>query len=450
MKENSLFPQVEQLINDQAISYWINKISRPVTIDVIRAILEKQRNTWKKTKTTPSRETLIEEITHSCRLLYIKNINHVINCTGVIIHTNLGRAPISLDVWNSVTPLNTRYANVEYDVDSGRRGIRNSNLSTLLSYLSHSEGGLVVNNNAAALYMTLFHFAKGREVIVSRSELVQIGGGFRIPDIMRDAGVHLVEVGTTNITSIDDYLSAINDNTAMILKVHRSNFALRGFCKEVGIKELAISLPKDILLVCDQGSGMPVAGHPGETSIAQHIKDGAHIVTFSTDKILSSVQGGCLVGKKEHIDSLVKCPMYRVLRPGKTVLSILEQTLISYLNGDKGHALRTIELSIEEMRARANEIIKACSSPSVSIVNSFMTLGGGSSPDEKSPDISICISKDYSSEKVAHYLRHRDIPIVSTVEKIGVLLHVSTIFEEDILPIKIALKEIIENPSCIS
>ncbi|NCB01347.1 MAG: L-seryl-tRNA(Sec) selenium transferase [Spirochaetia bacterium] len=450
MKDNSLFPQVEQLINEQQISLWIPLLSRPIVLDIIRSVLDEQRTEWKKNHSTIEKEYLLQKITSSCRLNQQRHINRVINATGVIIHTNLGRSPISTSVWDKVALLNTRYANVEYDIDSGKRGIRNSTISSLLSHLSHSEGGMVVNNNASALYMVLFHFARGKEVIVSRSELVQIGGGFRIPEIMKDAGAKLVEVGTTNITTANDYLEAISENTAIILKVHRSNFALRGFTKEVGIKELASIIPSHILLISDQGSGMPLNGYPGETSVAQHIKEGADLVTFSGDKVLSSAQSGCIVGKEKYINSLLKCPIYRVLRPGKTILTILEQTLIEYLNGNKGHALDSINRSIEEMLHVANHILKNFETSTFSIVESFMTLGGGSSPDEKSPDISICISSDYSTTEVTRYLRNREIPIITTVDNRGVLLHVSTIFEDEIEIIKQALQEIIEKIPCTS
>ena len=449
MKDNSLFPQVEQLINEESISYWIPLLSRPIVIQTIRNIIDEERNLWKETKKVSTEKILIQKINNTCSLLKKRQINRVINATGVIIHTNLGRAPISKEVWDSVATLNTHYASVEYDIVSGKRGTRNSSLSNLLSLLSNSEKGMVVNNNASALFLILSHFAKGKEVIVSRSELVQIGGGFRIPDIMKASGAILVEVGTTNITTLDDYIGAITENTAMVLKVHRSNFVIRGFTKEVEIKKLATSIPPNIMIVSDQGSGMPTNGYTGETSIAHHIKMGAHLVSFSTDKVLSSVQSGCIVGKEDLINSLLTSPLYRILRPGKTILTLLEQTLINYFNGNKGHALQIIETSIEEQKKRAASVISSISSPQISIVESHMTLGGGSSPDEFSPDISICISSS-SSERIAKNLRERKIPIISTIDQRGVLLHISTIFEEEIPLLRSALEEIIESKLCTS
>lgn len=447
MKDNSLFPQVEQLINNPSISYYIPLLSRAVVIKIIRDVLEKERNIWRETKEKPIIEHLIQEIINRCSLSQKKQIHRVINATGVIIHTNLGRSPIAKEVWDSASPLNTHYASVEYDSVSGKRGVRNSHISELLSHISGAKKGMVVNNNAAALYMILSHFAHNKEVIVSRSELVQIGGGFRIPDIMKQSGAILVEVGTTNITTVDDYLEAITDNTAIVLKVHRSNFALRGFTKEVDITQLAHALPPHIMVVSDQGSGMPLNGYPGEMSVSHHIKMGAHLVSFSSDKVLSSVQSGCIVGKEELINSLITSPLYRVLRPGKTVLTLLEQTLIRHLNGEMGHALQRIGLSVETQKERASRILKSISSPHISIIESHMTLGGGSSPDEFSDDISICISSP-SSEKTAAYLRNRDIPIISTIDSHKVLLHISTLFEEDIPLVTLALQEIVENMLC--
>ncbi len=447
MKDDSLFPQVEQLINDSSISPFIPLLSRPSVIQIIRKVLEAERSIWKESKKKPNKEHILQEIQNRCVSVKKTQIQRVINATGVIIHTNLGRSPIAKEVWMSVEELNTSYASVEYDIESGKRGVRNNHISTLLSHLSGAENGMVVNNNASALYMILSHFAQNKEVIVSRSELVQIGGGFRIPDIMKHSLAILVEVGTTNVTTIEDYLDAITENTAMVLKVHRSNFALRGFTKEVSIKELAQHLPHHIHIVSDQGSGMPLQGYPGEMSISHHIKMGADLVSFSSDKVLSSVQGGCIVGKEEMINSLLTSPLYRVLRPGKTVLTLLEHTLIRYLNGEMGHALHRVGLSIEEQKEKAQSIVEHLSSNYIRVVTSHKTLGGGSSPDEFIEDISICIHSP-SSEKSASYLRNRDIPIISTIDSRGVLLHLSTIFEEDIPIIISALQEIVESIEC--
>ena len=222
---------------------------------------------------------MIDRIAAACERQYRQRPIRVINCSGVLIHTNLGRAPLNRQVWDAVQAANTRYTALEYALEEGKRGQRNALFSPLFAELTGAEGAVVVNNNAAALFLILSTFAQGKEVIVSRGELVQIGGGFRIPEILEQSGATLVPVGTTNITTCADYLAAVTERTALVLKVHRSNFAIRGFTEEPSTAELASALPKKIMLVVDQGSGVLSSSTvPGETSVTEHIHAGASLV----------------------------------------------------------------------------------------------------------------------------------------------------------------------------
>lgn len=444
---NELFaslPQVETLLQDERIARWFAIISRPVTVDVVRKSLEMLRIRIQN----EVRPFTVEEVIQACEdeleAVDATRAKRVINATGVIIHTNLGRAPISSRQWQHAGELNVHYTNLEFNLNSGKRGSRSPFAASLLARLCHSEDALVVNNNAAAIFLILSVFAKRKEVIVSRSELVQIGGGFRIPDILSASGAKLVEVGTTNITTIDDYLGAITERTAMVLKVHRSNFALRGFTEEPATRTLAEHLPPNILLVVDQGSGVLTQSIKGETAVATHIKDGAHLVSFSADKALGSVQGGCIVGLGELVTRLAKSPLYRTVRVGKTVSSLLEAALIDHLNAVYPPALAMVSRSLDELTALGEAILGQIPSANLTLVEDTMTLGGGSTPDEAVPSRSIRIATT-KADAVAKALRLRRVPIIATVSKAAVHLNLGTIQADEIDEVVAALRHVVES-----
>jgi len=437
-------PQVERVLEDPSISIWFNRISRPIVVDLVREHLESVRSNWRAAGRCPDYGSIIVEITKTCRRQYLKRPIPVINCSGVIIHTNLGRAPISRDVWRRVEEANTGYLSLEYNIAEGKRGNRDSLIVPLFSHLVGSESAMVVNNNAAALFLILSVCAKRREVVVSRGELVQIGGGFRIPDILKQSGAKLVEVGTTNITTTDDYIQAITERTAMVLKVHRSNFAIRGFANTPTTKELSKALPESIMLVVDQGSGALDHTICGETGVAEHIESGAHIVSFSADKLLGSVQAGCIVGSKELLLRLRNSALYRVLRPGKTVLTILEQTLVDRLNGDRGVPIRMASRSCGEMMHLGNTILEDLPKGKFSLQEAPMTLGGGSTPDEYISGIAIRIESDLSPTHISAKLRQMVPPVVGQIVDKCVLLHLGTIQPHQIDTLKTNLKQLLQ------
>jgi len=255
----------------------------------------------------------------------------------VVIHTNLGRSPLPPAAERAILNVACCYSNLEYDLETGERGERYSHLDQLLCRLTGAEGAIAVNNNASAVMLALSSLAKGREVVVSRGELVEIGGSFRIPDVMSQSGAKLTEAGTTNRTHPKDYSQAINDQTALLLKVHTSNFAIVGFTREVTTGELsAIGAERGVPVMVDAGSGCLVDlsryGIPGEETVQQHLKNGADLVTFSGDKLLGGPQAGLIVGKKEFIDRLKKDPLLRAIRIDKLTLAALEATLRLYLD----------------------------------------------------------------------------------------------------------------------
>ena len=439
-KKHPGIPQVEKLITTKEIAAWIPRISRPLVLRLIRGHLDQARRTWQDEGTCPEEAALIHAITDSCERTFHERALVVINCTGVLIHTNLGRAPIDRSVWDAVREANTRYVSLEYDVPSGKRGRRNALISPLLAELTAADGAVVVNNNAAALLLTLSTFAKGKEVIVSRGELVQIGGGFRIPEILEESGAILVPVGTTNITTVEDYLHAITDQTAMVLKVHSSNFAIRGFTAEPDTRTLVQALPAQVITVVDQGSGVLHRGTCGELTVREHIEASAALVTFSTDKVLGSVQSGCIVGRRDLLQQLERHPLYRVLRPGKTVLTILEQTLINQLNGEQSSPIRMLSRNLEELRHIGEVICAQLPRHRVSLVETPMTLGGGSAPDEFVNGIALRLSLDISAEEGARRLRNMTPPIIGKVERDALILHLGALADEEITTLTESLK----------
>jgi L-seryl-tRNA(Ser) seleniumtransferase len=436
-------PQVETLLQQDRIEVWFSRISRPVAVDVVRETLQLFRSRIESEQRAFSPEEIIEECVAALDAVYQRRLKPVINCTGVIIHTNLGRVPLSAKSWQEAGRLNTSYTNLEFDLSSGKRGKRSSFTTELLSRLCGSESALVVNNNAAAVFLILSTFARRKEVIVSRSELVQIGGGFRIPDILASSGAKLVEVGTTNITTIDDYLEAITDRTAVVLKVHRSNFALRGFTEEPSTRTLAAHLPPNILLVVDQGSGVLSSDIKGETPVSSHIRDGAHLVSFSADKALGSVQGGCIVGNGDLVAKLATHPLYRTMRVGKTVSSLLEASLIDHLNGVGTPALAFARRSVEELAAIGHTILGAVASSRLSLVEETMTLGGGSTPDESLPSLAIRLASA-KPNRDAQVLRSREVPIITTVVKGAIHLNLGALAPEEAGTVISALKDLLE------
>ena len=357
------------------------------------------------------------------------SLQRVINATGVVLHTNLGRAPLGPQ------ELIGGYSNLEYDLASGKRGKRDVHTGRLLEALL-GRPSIVVNNNAAAVYLALHELAAGYEVIVSRGELIEIGDGFRIPEIMQHSGAILREVGTTNRTHIEDYREAVNDRTRLLLRVHPSNFRVQGFTARPTLKELvALGKETGIPVYEDLGSGCLFDMRPqgiDEPLVADSIRDGAGLVSFSGDKLLGGPQAGILAGKPELVSRLRRNPMFRALRLDKTIYQILEVTLRNLLleRWDQVPALRMIRLGAGEIRARADALTRSLDGLRATVIEGSSVIGGGSTPEQSLPTYLIAIE---CADVVAleRRLRGGDPPVVARIEDQRLLLDLRTVLPEE-------------------
>ncbi len=436
-------PQIEAMLNDPEVNSWINIIGRQLTLDALRNSVADYRKLLSENKEFNKKE-LMSLFDKRCRFHLNNKIQPVLNATGIYLHTNLGRAPLSREIWDSCREVNTGYSNLELLLETGKRGGRNGNISKLLGDITGCQSSLVVNNNAAAVFLILSVLANGREVIVSRGEQVQIGGGFRIPEIMNESGACLIEVGTTNITTIEDYLNASGEDTAMILKVHRSNFSIRGFSHTPDTREISSQLPEGVILAVDQGSGLLNGDFPGEISVAKHISNGADLVCFSGDKLLGGPQAGIICGKTELIEKIGKHPLMRVFRPGKTVISLLE-ALLQRKSGNL-----SIDPNLNPLVHEADSLKKcrylkrSVSRNRLKIVKSKSCTGGGSSPDEYFPSSSVELQtrEGIKADSVLKILRAQSPPVLGFIHDEKVNLDPSVLSDSELKQLSTTLKDL--------
>jgi len=362
------------------------------------------------------------------------SLRPVINATGVVIHTNLGRAPIAAPALERVVEIARGYSNLEYDLAAGTRGARHVHAEALLTSITGAEAALVVNNNAAATMLILAGLASGGEVLISRGELVEIGGGFRVPDVMRQSGAVLREVGTTNRTRANDYLAASSAHTGLILRVHPSNFRIEGFTERPTLADLvttarAIGVP----VVEDLGSGCLIGDLEGEPSVQASIAAGVDLVCFSGDKLLGGPQAGIIAGERELVDRLRRHPLMRALRVDKITLAILEATLTEYAAGRARESVpvqRMLHLSAEEIETRAAAIAERLTEGGwqVSLVSGVSAVGGGSAPGLALPTVLLAIGRDgMSADALESWLRTLDPPVVARIEDDRVVLDLRTV-----------------------
>ncbi len=369
------------------------------------------------------------------------SLQTVINATGVIIHTNLGRAPLAGRAAASVAALASGYANLEYDLGAGHRGARDTHAEHLIRRLTGAEAAVVVNNNAAAALVTLAALARGREVVVSRGELVEIGGGFRVPDVMAQSGAILREVGTTNRTRASDYAAAIGERTALILRVHPSNFRIEGFTERPALEDLvAIGRRFEIPVAEDLGSGYlgPRAGAPAiadEPEAAASLAAGADIVFFSGDKLLGGPQAGIVAGRRDAVGAIRRHPLMRALRVDKLTYAALEATLIEYAAGRGAETvpvMRMIALARDEVEARATALapVLRAAGFTADLVDGFSTIGGGSAPGSKLPTVLVAISRPgLSADGLESRLRQLHTPVIARIDNDRVVLDLRTVLE---------------------
>lgn len=427
---------------------------KPVRRQVL-AVLERFRAQARQPKPQPmDRKAVLRAVEQAVRRPPANQLRRVINATGVVVHTNLGRAPLAPHLLQAAAPLLEGYTNLEFDLDIGERGERGGRVPELLVQLSGAEAGLVVNNNAAAVLLLLSTLAAGKEVIVSRGELVEIGGSFRVPDIMRQSGARLVEVGTTNRTRLADYVQAITPDTVALLKVHRSNFHMSGFVEETTVPELArLARERGLSLWHDWGSGnfyrFTQPALRSQTTVADEVAAGADVLTLSGDKLLGAVQAGIVVGRAEPLARMRRHPLYRSLRVDKVRLVLLEQALLHYLDipnlRRNNPTLDLLERTPEEMRAAIEEVTRGLphgQGPlSWEVVTEHSLAGGGAVPEARLETLCLAL-RGSDATRLAARLRGYTPPIVARIRENLVLLDFRTLLPPDLPLVAAALRDL--------
>ena len=453
MNKNTLFrniPKVDVLLEKTEIIKLIEKYHREVVVDAIREEIEKLRSFIKENDDINLIEekinNLVGNITLNVEKVYSYNLRKVINGTGTILHTNLGRAIISKKHANYLNEVVTSYSNLEYNLEEGKRGERYSHFEKLICKITGAEAAMAVNNNAAAVMLVLSSMAENKEVIVSRGELVEVGGKFRIPDVMKSSKADLVEIGTTNKTHLEDYEEAITENTGAFLKVHTSNFKILGFTESVSVDELCkLGKEKDIPIIEDIGSGVLVDlskyGLEYEPTVQDSIKAGVDVVSFSGDKLLGGPQAGIIVGKKKYIDKMKKNPLTRAFRIDKFTATILEMIFHEYLNEEDAMknipVLSLITKDIKEIEENASKLYKKLNDikdvANVEIEDCLSQIGGGSLPTEriKSKCVTI-LPKNMSTASLEEKLRFGENPVVGRISEDKLILDMRTVLDDEI------------------
>ncbi|RKD23207.1 L-seryl-tRNA(Sec) selenium transferase [Ammoniphilus oxalaticus] len=447
-------PAVHQFIHDEQLLAWIHEhqISERILTDVVKETVDSiRRQLLNQQLDTISYNIILDQIKLKLLKSQQANLKSLINGTGIILHTNLGRAVLAQEAIDQMIDVAKGYSNLEYQIDQGARGSRHDHVEDLICRLTGAEAAMVVNNNAAAVYLILREIAKGREVIVSRGQLVEIGGSFRVSEIMYESGAILREVGTTNKTHLRDYEQAIHEETALLLKVHTSNFTIRGFTQTVEVDELAsLGAKHGIPVYEDLGSGviydLKKHGIGEEPVIHDSLHRGADIVSFSGDKLLGGPQVGVIAGQKAWIDRLKANQLARVLRVDKVTLAALEATLRLYLDPEQAAqkipALRDMLISTEELRKRAEKIKQQLSHFDIHICETENEVGGGSMPDIMLPSIALEIHHERDpAHVVERKLRMGNPAVIGRITRDVCLLDVRTIQDEEIPLLVQALNE---------
>ena len=443
-------PSVDELLAQPRLASLAKRVDRDLLLEMTRAVLTDLRaritaDTEVAIGVALDPESLQESIASMVERVLARSLEPVINATGVILHTNLGRAPLIATAVEEFRRSATQYSNLEYDLAAGARGKRDVHTAQLLERLTGAQAAIVVNNCAAAVLLVLAALAKGGEVIVSRGEFIEIGDGFRIPEIMAESGAILREVGTTNRTRVADYENAINEKTRLLLRVHPSNFTITGFADKPSLEELvALSQRSGLPLVEDLGSGCLIdlteAGI-AEPLVRHSIEAGISIVMFSGDKLLGGPQAGIIAGKKDLIARVRRHPLSRALRVDKLTIAALEATLGAYLRGavDEIPALRMIRMSAQELKRRAENFLRELTPElplgevELEVVDGASLAGGGSTPTQSLPSKIIRIaSARYSASQLEQRLRRAPagISVIARVEEDRLVLDLRTVFAE--------------------
>ena len=463
-------PSVDDLLRDAAIASLIAREGHTAVADAARAVLAQWRGEISaghldSADIDLALSGLAGAVEHQLRRALTYSLRTVINATGVILHTNLGRAPLADSAVGHIRETATGYSNLEFDTSTGERGKRDVHVDRLFQKLLNNEfvgegarttqanvSSIVVNNNAAAVLLALNTLAEGGEVIVSRGELVEIGGSFRIPDVMSKSGAILREIGTTNRTRITDYEGAIHENTRLLLRVHRSNFQISGFTEQPSLEELvSLSRKRGIPLMEDLGSGalfdLRSVGIGGEPGVIDSLHAGVDVITYSGDKLLGGPQAGILSGRPHLIARMRSNSLFRALRVDKLTYAAMEATLLAYVKRDHDTipALRLMRLSKEEIGARAEAVTRKVRLPrlSLEVIDGESVIGGGAAPSAVLPTRLLAVTCEGSSaDELAARLRASDPPIIARVEESRVLLDLRTVFAEQDEIIAVALNRL--------
>ena len=447
-------PSVESVLSSRRIRTLSEDYRRDWVADLVRDQIEEARTTIRNGEDGPSTEEIVSSVAHRIERLGIGSPRPVINATGVIIHTNLGRAPLSLEAMEAALQASEGYSDLELDLVEGKRGSRQAHVQSILRQLTGAEGAVVVNNNASALLLALSALASGKQVIVSRGEEIEIGGGFRIPDVLRQSGVILVEVGTTNRTYASDYADAIAEDTAALLKVHASNFRMDGFTHAATSEELVqIGDHHGIPVLNDLGSGCLLNtqdyGLTHEPTPQESVAAGIALTFFSGDKLLGGPQAGIAVGKEELIRKIESHPLARAVRIDKMGLAAFGATLLHYVKGDvdtKVPVWRMISVSAAELEDRAYHWQTGIGGQSF-VTRGLSTVGGGSLPGESLDTWLVALECEGligGSEGTLRRLREHSTPVIARIEGDRVLLDPRTVFLEEEDTLIRAVKEALE------
>lgn len=442
----SKLPKVDQTLQDQRLFAFFEDTSRDLIVESVREVIAEERTKILNAgESVPSFDeadffdTVIERIKQKKR----HSLINVVNATGVVLHTNLGRAGLSPSACSNVMKIAKGYSTLEYNVKKGARGSRHSHVESLLCKITGAEAAMVVNNNAAATMLCLSAMAEGKEVIVSRGELVEIGGSFRIPDIMARSGAKLIEVGTTNKTKLTDYKRAVSEETAAIMKVHTSNYRIVGFTAEASLEELtALGKETNLPVIYDMGSGLLVdlsAYGIKEPTVGESLKTGIDVILFSGDKLMGGPQAGIIAGKKRFINQMKTHPLARVVRIDKMTLAALESTCRTYLDPEKAleeiPALRMLTEDVSSMKRRGEELKALLNGSKLfrcQVVEATGQVGGGSAPTTELAGIAVKIETDLPAEKIERLLRKNSVPIIARIIRDAVHFDMRTVSDEEL------------------
>jgi L-seryl-tRNA(Ser) seleniumtransferase len=439
-------PSVDEILKSRQGLAWLDKYPRRYVLQGIReGIDRKRKEILEGLSAGPPDEVMTDDVEDIIRKLSAHSLIPLINATGVVIHTNLGRSVLSEKALENIRRVSESYSNLEYDIAKGKRGKRYTHIKRILRDVTGAEDALIVNNNAAAVLLCLNTLSKGKEVIVSRGELVEIGGSFRMPDVMASSGAVMREVGTTNKTHLYDYEKAINENTSMILKIHKSNFRLVGFTEEVPIEDLVrLGSKHQIPVMYDLGSGCLIDfrkfGIYDEPAVKEIVNTGVDLTTFSGDKLLGGPQGGVIVGAKKYIESIQKNPMTRAMRIDKLTLAGFEATLMEYVDEEEVveniPTLRMLLQKPEEIKTRANRIARRLKSEikdaDIRIMQDSSRAGGGALPEMDLPTYVVAIKSDrVSVNELEEKLRKGNPPIITRIKGDSLMIDARTVMDKD-------------------